>query len=290
MRRVGSPSGTRRPGPSSGPRTAWDRSSPWHSTRTGPCSPSPIRAEQGASLGPCGGHADHAPRAERPSVASLSRRTASGWPHWATMAASTLPTPGPATRCWCSAASARPPAAAARRPRLAFSPDGSRIAANSADSGLNLWDLGPAVGPGGRTRGRRRRGLAPPQPRPGRARRRRGRRGGLRACPRDPGHDPSPWIEHAISLYRRGDSYGHGTPWRGPWRPCPTTRRDGSTSAGGSGASAGRRSRRRSWRRPDRSVERRLSRAPDDEAAAAALAELLPDADESRAGPSSSPT
>ncbi len=39
------------------------------------------------------------------------------------------------------------------------------------------------------------------------------------------------------------------TPWVGPWRPCPTTPRDGSTSAGCSGTSAGRRSRRRCERR-----------------------------------------
>ncbi len=75
---------------------------------------------------------------------------------------------------------------------------------------------------------------------------------------------------------------GTGRPGAGHGGPARRPRRDGSTSAGCSGASAGRRSRRRSWRRPGRSVERRLSRAPDDEAAAAALAELLPDADESR--------
>ena len=69
----------------------------------------------------------------RASVASDSPRTGSGWPCWATTAMSTWPTPGPATRCWCSAAWARPPAAGGYTPRMAFSPDGSRIVANATD-------------------------------------------------------------------------------------------------------------------------------------------------------------
>ena len=90
-------------------------------------------------------------------------------------------------------------------PRMAFSPDGSRIAGHYLDL-LNLWDLGPRWGlaaePGaGDLAGwlRRSRALAEA----GDA------AGALAAAARAgaiPGGDASAWIEHAVSLYRRGDS------------------------------------------------------------------------------------
>src|SRR5262249_3587945 len=91
-------------------------------------------------------------------------------------------------------------------PRMAFSPDGSRIIANAVDNVLNLWDLGPASGlavepEAGDVAGwlRRSRALA-------------GRGDAAAAAAADaparpvPGGDASPWIEHAAWLYRRGDS------------------------------------------------------------------------------------
>ncbi len=96
-------------------------------------------------------------------------------------------------------------------PRMAFSPDGSRIAGQFL-SLLNLWDLGPgsdlAAEPGaGDLAGwlRRSRALAEA----GDA------AGALAAAARAaaiPGGDASPWIEHAVSLYRRGDSPGRRRP------------------------------------------------------------------------------
>ena len=146
---------------------------------------------------------------------------------------------------------------------------------------LNLWDLGPASGlavepEAGDVAGwlRRSRALA--------------ERGDDRGAPRPPRRGPTtsgaatrpPGSSTPCSLYRRGDSPdGTGRPGRGPSMPCPTTPGAGSTSAGCS--------RRLGWTEESATVlakarslcERRLSRTPDDEAAAAALAELLPDAD-----------
>ena len=165
-------------------------------------------------------------------------------------------------------------------PRLAFSPDGSRIAANAADRSLNLWDLGPASGlavepEAGDLAGwlRRSRALA--------------ERGDVAAAEaaaaraRDiKGRDASPWIEHAAWLYRRGDSARARDALARAMEALPDDPgRMARPRPAGSAHSAGRRSRRRSWRRPGPSASGGSARAPDDEAAAAALAELLPDAD-----------
>ncbi len=141
--------------------------------------------------------------------------------------------------------------------------------------------LGPRarVGARGRARGRRPRGLAAPQPCPGRAGRRRGRRGRLRAGPRNQGGDASPWIEHAVWLYRRGDSPGAADALARAMEALPDDP--------GCWVDLGRSARRLGWAEGSETalakarslLERRLARAPDDEAAAAALAELLPDAD-----------
>ena len=122
-------------------------------------------------------------------------------------------------------------------PRLAFSPDGSRIAANAMRA--DPEPLGPraGLGPGGRTRGRRPRGLAAPEPRPGRTGRRRGRRGRRGAGPRHPGRRRVP-LDRArrVALSPRRLCPAPGTPWPGPWRPCPTTPGAGSTSVRSLGA------------------------------------------------------
>ncbi len=96
-------------------------------------------------------------------------------------------------------------------PRIAFSPDGSRIAGQFPGS-LNLWDLGPrpdrSAEPGaGDLAGwlRRSRALAEAGD----------SAGALAAAARAvaiPGGDASPWVEHAVSLYRRGESTGRRRP------------------------------------------------------------------------------
>ena len=164
-------------------------------------------------------------------------------------------------------------------PRLAFSPDGSRIVANAYDQVLNLWDLGPAstlaVEPeAGDLSGwlRRSRALAE----------RDDAAGAEAAAARAraiPGRDASPWIGHAAWLYRRGDSARARDALAralkappddlGPW--LDLGRRLGHS---------GRMEESATVLAQARSLcERRLAGAPDDEAAAAALAELLPEAD-----------
>jgi eukaryotic-like serine/threonine-protein kinase len=167
-------------------------------------------------------------------------------------------------------------------PRMAFSPDGSRIAGHYLDL-LNVWDLGPRWGlaaePGaGDLAGwlRRSRALAEA----GDA------AGALAAAARAgaiPGADASAWIEHAVSLYRSGDSggaQGAMTQAMAALPDDPGRWIDLSRLLGRIGGAE-------DWeavRAKGRSLlERRLSRSPDDDAAAAALAELLPEA-EARAG------
>jgi WD40 repeat protein/serine/threonine protein kinase/Flp pilus assembly protein TadD len=166
-------------------------------------------------------------------------------------------------------------------PRMAFSPDASRIAANAYDNVLNLWDLGPASGlavepEAGDLAGwlRRSRALA--------------ERGDTEAAEaasaqaRDiKGRDASPWIEHAAWLYRRGDSPQS--------RDALARAIEAMPDDPGRWINLGRWLGRLGWTEESATVlararslcERRLARAPDDEAAAAALAELLPEADAS---------
>ncbi len=99
-----------------------------------------------------------------------------------------------------------PPGSGGFTPRMAFSPDGSRIAGHYAISGtLNIWDLGPRSGlaaepEAGDLAGwlRRSRALAE-----------QGDVAGAEAASARPhditGDDASPWIGHALSLWRRGD-------------------------------------------------------------------------------------
>ena len=160
-----------------------------------------------------------------------------------------------------------PPAGGAGfTPRLAFSPDGSRIVANAAGPVLNLWDLGPVSGlaaePGaGDLAGWLRRGRALAERGDIEAAEAASFRGHAtsRAAMRPPGSSRPRGSIVAATLH------GHGTRWRGPWRPCPTTPGAGSTSAGSSRASAGPRSRRRCWPGPDPSASVGCpARFPDD--------------------------
>jgi tetratricopeptide (TPR) repeat protein len=175
-----------------------------------------------------------------------------------------------------------PSGSAGFTPRLAFSPDGSRLVANAYDDVLNLWDLGPASGlavepAAGDLAGwlRRSRALA--------------ERGDTEAAEAAAararhikGRDASPWIEHAVSLYRRGDSpearealaLALAAMPDDPGRWLDLGQLLGRV--GWAGELATVRAQARAL------CERRLARTPDDEAAAAALAELLPEADGSR--------
>jgi WD40 repeat protein/tetratricopeptide (TPR) repeat protein len=166
-------------------------------------------------------------------------------------------------------------------PWLAISSDGSRIIANSVYSRLHLWDLGPASGlavePGaGDVAGWLRRGRALAE-RDDAA----GAEAALARAREIPGRDPSPWIVHATWLYRRGDSLEArdalaramevlpDDPGRwvdlGRWLGRIGRTEESATVLAQARSLCGR----------------RLSRSPDDEAAAAALAELLPDDDAS---------
>ena len=115
---------------------------------------------------------------------------------------------------------------------MAFSPDGSRIAANLRPGSLNLWDLGPASGlavepEAGDVAGwlRRSRALAEQDDAAGAE--------AASARARDiTGSDASPWIEHAVWLYRRGDcTRGTGRPGAA-MEALPDDPGRGSTSAG----------------------------------------------------------
>ncbi len=166
-------------------------------------------------------------------------------------------------------------------PRMAFSRDGSRIVANALGGVLNVWDLGPASG------------LAiEPEPgdaagwlRRGRALAERGDAAGAAdAAARASdarGGDASLWIEHAAWLYRRGDL--------SKARDALARAKEVLPDDPGRWVNLGRLLGRIGWTGESAKVlaesravcERRLSRAPGDGAAAAALAELLPEADAS---------
>jgi WD40 repeat protein/tetratricopeptide (TPR) repeat protein len=168
-------------------------------------------------------------------------------------------------------------------PRIAFSPDGSCIAGHYAISRmLNLWDLGPTAGlaadpEAGDLAGwlRRSRALAA-----------QGNLAGAeaaytRASALEAG-DPSPWIEHAVSLWRRGDAREARDALDRAMRSLPDD--------AGRWIDLGRLLKRFDLAKEAETalakarslLERRLSRAPDDETAANALADVLPDAPESR--------
>jgi tetratricopeptide (TPR) repeat protein len=166
---------------------------------------------------------------------------------------------------------------------MAFSPDGSRIAGHYGISHtLNLWDLGPtadlaAEPDAGDLAGwlRRSRALA--------------ERGDVegaeaaytRARTLEDG-DPSPWIEHALALWRRGDPPQARDALDRAMRSLPD---DAGRwiDLGRLLARFGRANEAETALAKARSLlEQWLSRAPGDEAAASALAEVLPETGESR--------
>jgi WD40 repeat protein len=176
-----------------------------------------------------------------------------------------------------------PPGSGGFTPRMAFSPDGSRLAGHYAiGQVLNLWDLGPGWGLAAKPEAddlagwlRRSRALAG-----------QGDVVGAEAAytrARDiKGGDPSPWIEHAVSLWRRGDARSGQDALARALRSLPEDT--------GRWIDLGRLLARSGWTKESETAlakarqlaERRLSLAPDDGAAAAVLAEVLPDPDESR--------
>jgi WD40 repeat protein/serine/threonine protein kinase len=166
-------------------------------------------------------------------------------------------------------------------PRMAFSPDGSRIAGHFP-GWLTLWDLGPGTGLAAEPRTDDLAGWL----RRGRARSELGDAAGAEAAFAHArtiaSGDMSPWIEHAVALYRRGSSPDQArdalaralkalpeTP--GPW-----------IDLGRLLGRIGRVEESAMVLAQARALcERRLARSHDDEAAAAALAELLPEPDAS---------
>ncbi len=166
-------------------------------------------------------------------------------------------------------------------PRLAFSPDGSRIVANTVDNLLNVWDLGPAsalaVEPAaGDLSGwlRRSRALAERDDATGAD-------AAVARARAIAGGDGSPWIAHAAWLYRRGDSARARDALARVMEAPPDDLGRWLDLGRGLGQS-GRMDESATVLARARSLcEQRLARAPDDEAAAAVLAELLPPADAS---------
>ncbi len=231
--RAGSPPGTPGPAPCWGRWNTSDWSSPWRSTRMGA---GIAVADYGATkvhLWDLGrGHDDHPSGADGRQLRRIhAGREAAG------RAGLRRPRP-PGRRADRRRGAGAPQLRPARRrngftPRLAFSPDGSRIVANAPDAVLNVWDLGPTSGlatepEAGDLAGwlRRSRALAERGDAAG-------RRGRLGAGPRHQGRRRVP-LDRArrVALSPRRFVARRGTPWTGPWRPCPTTPGDGSTSAG----------------------------------------------------------
>jgi tetratricopeptide (TPR) repeat protein len=177
-----------------------------------------------------------------------------------------------------------PPGPGAFTPRMAFSPDGSRIAGHYGISHtLNLWDLGPTAGLATEPDAadvagwlRRSRALA--------------ERGDLEGA--DAAYtraheirsdDASPWIEHAARLYRRGDSSQARNALDRAMRSLPDDAGRWIDLGQLLLARFGRANEAETALAKARSLlEQRLSRAPGDEAAASALAEVLPETGESR--------
>ena len=183
-------------------------------------------------------------------------------------------------------ASGPPAGGSAHTPRLAFSADGSCILANRSDPLLTLWDIGPAavlaVEPDDKDAiGWLRRSRALDE--------RDDSAGALAAGARArnmPEANPPAWIEHAVALYRRGDLASALDALTRAMRTMP--------DEPGRWLALGRQLELIGWteasakvRAEARSVcELRLARDPSDQAAAAALAETLPEVDAAPAGTS----
>jgi tetratricopeptide (TPR) repeat protein len=198
------------------------------------------------------------------------------------MATSTSSTPGPATSCWCSGILARPRGSGGYTPRIAFSPDGSRIAGYGMTTAMNVWDLGIssalATEPEANDLAgwlRRSRALADHDDVAG-------AEAALARARALPKGEASPWIEHALSLWRQGA--------RSQARDAFYQAKSSLPDDSGRWIELGRLLLRFGWSQEAEAVfakagsllEFELSRAPDAEAVAAALAEVLPEEDASR--------
>jgi WD40 repeat protein len=168
-----------------------------------------------------------------------------------------------------------PPGSAGFTPRLAFSPDGSRLAGHALGDLLNLWDSGPAAaaavepGPGDLAGWlRRSRALAGTGDDAGAA-------AAFERARALATEDPGPWIEHALSRHvdtRQAEaalSRALASPCDDPLRWLGYARL--LKGAGRPEAAAPALARARSL------AERRLADAPDDEPAAWVVADLLKD-------------
>jgi hypothetical protein len=168
-----------------------------------------------------------------------------------------------------------PPGSDGFTPRLAFSPDGSRLAGHAHGDLLNLWDPGPAA-------------AAAVEPEPGDLAGWLRRSRALAATGDGAGaaaaferaralatEDPGPWIEHALSL-QVDTRQAEAALTRARASPCDDPVRwigyaSSLKEAGREGAAATARARARSL------AERRLADAPDDEPAAWVVADCLMD-------------
>jgi WD40 repeat protein len=177
---------------------------------------------------------------------------------------------------------APPPGSFGFTPRLAFSPDGSRIVGDTAHFLLNLWDLGPRSGLSAEPKAgdvagwlRRSRALAEQGDAAG-AEAAAARARGI------PAGDASPWIEHAVWLQRGGET-SHA-------RDALDRAIQALPDDPGRWVDLGRQLGRLGWTEgadvvwaKARSVlERRLALDPGDETVASALAERLLDEDASK--------
>jgi len=171
-----------------------------------------------------------------------------------------------------------PPGTMGFTPRMAFSPDGSRIAAHyGLGPMLNIWDVGPGSGLAAEPQAHNLAGWL----RKSRALADRGDGPGAEVAYRHAreldGRDPSPWIEHAVSLWRHGDSPQAGDALARALVSLPDDLGRYS-DLGRLLERFGRTSESETVLAKARSLlERRLSHTPDDEETAAILADLLPD-------------
>ncbi len=160
---VGSTSGTPRPAPCWGPRTAWFRSMYLAFHPDGKWLAIADFGNASVHLWDVAAGTLITRLRPRSPVAWRLPRTAGGWHHWAMTAASTLPTLEPASRCWCFGVSDHRPAPAAGRHG---SPIQRRRHANRRPPGRISQPLGgqPADRRADRAETRRRCGLDAPQP------------------------------------------------------------------------------------------------------------------------------
>jgi WD40 repeat protein/tetratricopeptide (TPR) repeat protein len=179
--------------------------------------------------------------------------------------------------------SSPPPGSGGYTPRIAFSPDGSRIAGHyDLNTTMDVWDIGTrsALATEPKTDDlagwlRRSRALADQDDVAG-------AEAALARARAVQNSDASPWIEHALSLWREGA--------RSPARDALDRAKNALPGDPGRWLELGRQLLRLGWPEESQPVfaqarsllEFQLSRAQDTEEAAAALAKLLPEEEASR--------